>query len=342
MSTKRLLSFAALALLAFAHAAQAQNQNQDQNQDQKVIDDFVGTRGVSFDDPAHKPAPPRQPARTNNSRRNNSAASTKNSGAAGGLASHKPSASNAPKTGGASTGNGNKVSAQSDGEATTGAGAKTLNASATGGGALQPVGLGYTVFMKDKAGGLVPVDAAQEFHSGDRIAVSLEPNTEGYIYVFEAENDRDPIMLFPNVVLDGGANAAHPHTRETYPSDVSYAFEFDQNPAVEHLYVVVSRHPLAGVPAGEALAAFCGKKRDDCYWKPTPEQWQSIKAGATDRHITEAKNVQLAQGQKQPVPAAGLQRGIKIKREDPAPAVVRVNDSPDADALVTVIKLVHK
>ena len=50
----------------------------------------------------------------------------------------------------------------------------------------------------------------------------------------------------------------------------------------------------------------------------------------------------IAQLQKQPVQPASLQRGIKIKREDPAPSVVRVNDSPDADTLVTVIKLVHK
>jgi hypothetical protein len=43
-----------------------------------------------------------------------------------------------------------------------------------------------------------------------------------------------------------------------------------------------------------------------------------------------------------PVQPVALQRGIKIKRDDPAPSVVRVNDSADADALVTVIKLVHK
>src|SRR5947209_12359534 len=196
--------------------------------------------------------------------------------------------------------------------------------------------------MKVSAGGLLAVDATQEYHSGDRIAVALEPNTEGYIYVFNAENDRDPVMLFPNVVLDKGTNAAHAHVRETYPTDVNYAFEFDANPAVENVYVIVSRYPLAGVPTGDALASFCGKKRDDCEWKPTPDLWQRIKSGATDRHVVEANNTQIAQLQKQPVQPASLQRGIKIKRDDPAPAVVRVADSPNADALVTAIKLVHK
>ena len=148
-------------------------------------------------------------------------------------------------------------------------------------------------------------------------------------------------MLFPNVALENGLNAAHAHVRETYPTDVNYAFEFDQTPAVEHLYVVVSRRPLEGVPTGDALAEVCGKKRDECEWRPSAALWQRIKANASGGRVVEAKNTQLAQLQK-PVQPASLQRGIKIKREDPAPSVVRVNDSPDADTLVTVIKLVHK
>jgi hypothetical protein len=148
-------------------------------------------------------------------------------------------------------------------------------------------------------------------------------------------------MLFPNALLDGGANAAHAHVRETYPADTKYAFEFDNNTGIEDVYVVVSRRPLEGVPTGDALLAAC-KNCDEYGWRPTAAQWQRIKAGATDQHVIEAKNTQLAQLQAQPVQPASIQRGIKIKRDDPAPAVVRVAGSPDADALVTVIKLVHK
>lgn len=147
-------------------------------------------------------------------------------------------------------------------------------------------------------------------------------------------------MLFPNAQLDAGANAAHAHVRETYPADARYAFEFDQNAAIEHLYVVVSRRPLEGVPVGSALVEAC-KSCDEYGWKPTAQEWARIKSGAGVGHVIEAKNAQLAQLQK-PVQPVALQRGIKIKRDDPAPAIVRVNDSADADALVTVIKLVHK
>src|SRR5947209_13798132 len=320
------LTLALFALLSCAVAARAQ----EQPQDQKVIDDFVTTRGVSFDEPTHTSTAPKQTTHT----------STTHKSSAGSVASNKNSSSttNSSKKNNASSGKDSEVTAQSGDGRAGDAGAKVLNASAT----LRPIGLGYTVFMKDKAGGLLAADASQEFHSGDRIAVALEPNTEGYIYVFNAENDADPVMLFPNVALENGSNAAHAHVRETYPTDVNYAFEFDQTPAVEHLYVVVSRRPLEGVPTGDALAEVCGKKRDDCEWRPSAALWQRIRAVASGGRVVEAKNTQLAQLQKQPVQPASLQRGIKIKREDPAPSVVRVNDSPDADTLVTIIKLVHK
>src|SRR5437588_703673 len=195
------LTLALFALLSCAAAARAQ----EQPQDQKVIDDFVTTRGVSFDEPTHTSSAPKQtthPSATHKS--NGGSVASKGHGAnssGGSVASNKNSSSttNGSKKNNASPGKGSEVSAQSgDG----GAGAKIVNASAM----LRPIGLGYTVFMKDKAGGLLPADPSQEYHSGDRIAVALEPNTEGYIYVFNAANDRDPVMLFPNAALDSGAN----------------------------------------------------------------------------------------------------------------------------------------
>jgi Domain of unknown function (DUF4384) len=334
MRFRPLLTLAAFALLVCATAARAQQQ-----QDQKVIDDFVGSRGVSFDAPAKKTTTPsRQPAHAGTHRTN---AGTKTAGT-GRVASGDKGSPNVKANSNAADSN----VAASNQSAPAGAGgddkgAQTLKASA-GVGARVPIALGYTVYMKDSTGGLRPVEASREYKAGDRIVIALEPNTEGYIYIFNAENDGDAAyMLFPSALLDAGANAAHAHVRETYPADTRYAFEFDANAAIEHLYVIVSRRPLEGVPTGDALVAAC-KSCDEYGWKPTAEQWARIKSEAGVGHVIEAKNVQLAQLQKQPVPPTALQRGIKIKRDDPAPAVVRVNGSADADTLVTVIKLVHK
>ena len=55
MRFKIFLTLAAFALFLAAPAARAQ----EQQQDQKVIDDFITTRGVSFEDPGKpKPKPP--------------------------------------------------------------------------------------------------------------------------------------------------------------------------------------------------------------------------------------------------------------------------------------------
>jgi hypothetical protein len=350
MRFKILLTLAALSLIFSVAPAQTQSSQTQTGtnrvdpsevqpqQDQKVIDDFVGTRGVSFEDTSKK---------------------SQSSKPAGGVASggrKSSSGGSSPRKGNSSVAQtGTKKNQTSTGKGTgkeTPSGNGTGNASAGSGlsddaqivdAVLRPIGLGYTIFMKDSTGGLLPVDPDREYKSGERIAVVLEPNTDGYIYIFNAENDQNPLMLFPNVQLDAGANLARAHVRETYPADANYAFEFDQTAANEHIYVIVSRRPLEGVPAGDALAAFCGDNKDDCYWKPSAEQWARIKSGAAGGGVIEAKNdALLAQTAPQSVPPSSLQRGIKIKKDEPAPSVVRVNDSPKTDTLVTVIKLVHK
>lgn len=337
MRFRPLLTLAAFALVFCAVTARAQQP--PPQQDQKVIDDFVGSRGVSFDEPGKKTAQPsRTPSRPGSSA-HRAGAGAKTAGAGHVASGVKATSTSKTTTAGAASGESASAGKGDGANGNSAGGAQTLKASAKSGG-LQPIALGYTVYMKDKTGGLVAVDAAREYHAGDRIVIALEPNTEGYVYIFDAENDRNPSMLFPNAQLDKGANAVDAHARVTFPTDVNYAFEFDQNPGDEHLYVVVSRHPLEGVPTGDALVAAC-KSCDEYGWKPTPEEWARIKSGAAGGRVVEAKNVQLAQLQK-PVQPVALQRGIKIKKDDPAPAVVRVNDSAEADALVTVIRLVHK
>lgn len=327
MRFKSATLLAALALLTLA-AAHAQTQQQDKK-DEKVIEDFVTTRGIIFD----APAPSKSSART---RRKPTS----------GVASKKNSQSNSGKQGGAAV---NSVDvAQNPSPSATPAGSSESSTVATGGaqfikasGTARSLALGYTIYMKDSTGALLVAPASKSYKSGDRIAIVLETNADGYLYVFDAENGKNPLMLYPNVQLNGGANDVRAHVRETYPSDLDLAFEFDATPATEHLFIVVSREPLAGVPVGDALAKFCAKSREDCYWRPTTAQWARITAAALNRGVTEARSTQIAQANTEPVMPAMLQRGIKLKREEPAPSVVRVSDSPSAKMLVTKIELAH-
>lgn len=66
---------------------------------------------------------------------------------------------------------------------------------------LPAIALGYTIFMRDMNGRAVRVDPAREFHNGDRIRISLEPNVDGYVYVFHTENDGPPEMIYPDARL---------------------------------------------------------------------------------------------------------------------------------------------
>lgn len=306
-----------------------------QKKDEQVIDDFVTSRGVSFEEPGRKPGrkPSAPPTRRNNP------SSGKGSGS-GGVASGKTSAGKgAPDVKSGKGGGSAAVAAQTEDES----GAQFVKA----GGPTRPLALGYTILMKDDTGRLFVADPSRVFKTGDRFAVALETNADGYLYLFSAENGRNPELLFPNAQIDGGANAVQAHARATFPTgasaDVEYFIDVTDPPATEHLFIVFSRRPLEGVPAGQALVKFCGTNPEDCAWKPTPAQWARITGGAKGRGVVEAKNMPLLAQAAVPAAApSSLQRGLKVRKEDPKPAIVRVNDSPDADVLVTEIVLTHK
>ncbi|HWS88802.1 MAG TPA: DUF4384 domain-containing protein [Pyrinomonadaceae bacterium] len=308
-----------------------------QKNDEQVIDDFVTTRGVSFEEPSAKKSGAGRKQAASTSRRKSSGKSP----ASGDVASGKtPPRKGVLDVKSGKGGGGSEMAGQS----APGGGSEFVKA----GGPLRPLALGYTILMKDDTGRLYVADPKREFRTGDRFAVALETNADGYLYLFSAENGRNPELLFPNAQIEGGANAVQAHARATFPTgpaaDVEYFIDVTDPPATEHLYIVFSRQPLADVPAGAALIKFCGKNLEDCAWKPTPAQWARITGGggAKGRGVVEAKNVQLAQLS---VPASipgTLQRGLKVKKDDPRPAIVRVNESPDADVLVTEIILTHK
>ena len=82
----------------------------------------------------------------------------------------------------------------------------------------QAIGLGYTLFMRSPSGRSVRVEPGHEFHNGDRVRISLEPNIDGYLYVFHTEGDGPPEMIYPDARLDAGDNAIDAHVPMEVPS----------------------------------------------------------------------------------------------------------------------------
>jgi hypothetical protein len=328
----KILSALALLTLASAHArAQTQPQGQD---DKKVVDDFVTQRGIIFDAP--KPAASKP--KTSTRRRQGSS-----------LAKTKTPPNGVKQGGGATAGSADTAQQQqkarpADSDAgdaePSGVGADGVQIIKAGG--PQRLGFGYTIYLKDKeTGTLLPVPASKSYKTRDSIVLGFEPTEDGYLYVFNAENGKNPEMIYPDARLRGGTNEVRAHVPEVFP-DTGFGFDFEDPPATEHFYIVVSRAPLEGLPTGGALVKFCGKDPDACKVRPTAALWERISAAALDRKVVEARSTLLAQADTQPAMPVMLQRSIRLKRDAPPPAVVRVSDSPAAAMLVTKIELMHK
>ena len=203
--------------------------------------------------------------------------------------------------------------------------------------AAQAIGLGYTLFMRDSDGRSVRVEPGHEFHNRDRVRISLEPNIDGYLYVFHTEGNGDPEMIYPDSRLDAGENWIEAHVPMEVPSSERW-FLIDNNPAVERLYVVVTREPLPAVPTGADLVKFCATNK--CPWRPLAEVWARLQ-DATKGEVKMVTSKTFGQSQTDSEKTATT-RGLGLDKTAPQPAVIRMNAAPNAPLLVTMMELVHK
>src|SRR6266436_5780029 len=209
----------------------------------------------------------------------------------------------------------------------------------------QAIGLGYTLIMKDASGREVRVEPSREFHNGDSVRLALEPNGDGYLYIFDAENEGAPQMIYPDPRLDAGDNSVEAHVPIEIPSSEETDerlrwFTFYGNSGNEHLYVVVTREPLKGVPTGDDLVGFCAAQKDKCPWHPPTDVWAQVQdATKAEVKVITARTFGQPQSDKEKVATT---RGLGLDQSAPPPSVIRMNVSTRAPVLVTVLDLIHK
>jgi hypothetical protein len=209
----------------------------------------------------------------------------------------------------------------------------------------QAIGLGYTLFMRSANGRSVRVEPGREFHNGDRVRISLEPNVDGYLYIFHTEGDGAPEMIYPDSRLDDGDNSIEAHVPMEIPSSEETDerlrwFTFYGNAGTERLYVLVTREPLESVPTGNDLVNFCAANKDKCPWHPSPEVWTRVQdATKAEVRIVTSKTFGQPQTEKE---KTATTRGLGLDQSAPQPSVIRMNASTNAPLLVTVLDLVHK
>lgn len=209
----------------------------------------------------------------------------------------------------------------------------------------EAIGLGYTLFMRAPNGRTVRAEPSREFHNGDSVRIALEPNVDGYLYVFHTEGDGAPEMIYPDWRLDGGENWIEAHVPVEVPSSEETDerlrwFTFYGNAGIERLYVVVSREPLPGVPTGDRLVTFCAANKDKCPWRPLSEMWAQVQnATRADVKVVSAKSFGQPLSDKEQVATT---RGLGLDQTAPEPSVIRMNASTNAPVLVAVLDLIHK
>lgn len=215
------------------------------------------------------------------------------------------------------------------------------NSGGDGGSEAVPIGLGYTLFKKGAGDKPVRVPATQVFRTGDEVRLAIEPNISGYLYVFYTDAAGQANMLFPNAQLKQGDNFVKSHVLHEVPSsqDSPSWFSFDDRPATQRLYLVISREPLPEVPIGEKLLASCPDPKD-CLWKPADGIWSQIMAGVNAPKKTGKSRIDI-QAQTEGEHTA-ITRGLGLSAKDPSPTLIQMNVSADAPMLVMVADLIQK
>lgn len=211
---------------------------------------------------------------------------------------------------------------------------------------VRPIGLGYTLFSLGDNGEAVRTDPARQFHTGEAIRISLESNTDGYLYIFHTENDGKPTMIFPDARLNGGNNLVSAHVPYEIPSSQGASeetrwFIFKDPPADERLYVILTRQPLAGVPTGGVLADFCLSTENVCPWRPATAVWTEIKAAQEREQVAVSRVKDEGRAQTSDERAA-TSRGLGLVTSAPQPSIIRMTASAKSKMLVTAIDLIHK
>ena len=211
---------------------------------------------------------------------------------------------------------------------------------------VRPIGLGYTLFTLGDNGEAVRTNPTRQFRTGEAIRISLESNTDGYLYIFNTENDGEPTLIFPDARLNGGNNLVSAHVPYEIPSSRGTAeemrwFIFKDPPAAERLYIVLTRQPLAGVPTGAALAELCFSTENVCPWHPAAAVWTELRA-AQEREqvaVSQVKDEGRAQTSDE---RDATSRGLGLATGAPQPSIIRMTASANANMLVTTIDLIHK
>jgi hypothetical protein len=206
------------------------------------------------------------------------------------------------------------------------------------------LGLRYNLLLVSARGDRgQPVEPERNFRKGDCVALELEANRSGYLYVLSKQSSGDWVPLFPTPELSDQSNRIDPGQIIRTPKQA--CFEIDDPAGTETLFVVLSRDPRDIYELSESV-----KGPGD---RPQPSSGpnQVAAAGrinsAVDRITQEYgtrdlpfKQVSKPAAQTAPVHKTSAKPADKAELEN---AVYVVNgSSKPAATLVTKVEILHR
>jgi hypothetical protein len=136
---------------------------------------------------------------------------------------------------------------------------------------VQHLGLRYNLMRVDQNSGKIlgPADPGRIFQPGDCLALELEANRSGYLYVFDKGSSGVWKPLLPSPEMPDEANIVRSQTPVQVPTN--HCFEITSPPGAEQLFVVLSRNPEGVYDLDESIRNNKGSAETP---SPQPDQTQ--------------------------------------------------------------------
>jgi len=200
------------------------------------------------------------------------------------------------------------------------------------------LGIRYNLLLVDDNNQGTAVDSERNFRKGDKVALEVESNRSGYLYVLAKQSSGNWMALLPSPDMSDESNVIDPGKRIRVP--MNYYFEITDPPGAERLVLVFSRDPQDFYDLYQTIK----KERSSPASPPAPERparGQSGSVQVADSHMN--STIQKMEQQ------FGT-RDIQIRKVsqplssgEPAGSVYVVNTSgKPSSSMVTEIEIKHR
>jgi hypothetical protein len=202
------------------------------------------------------------------------------------------------------------------------------------------LGIRYNLLLVDEKNQGVPVDPDHVFRKGDRVAIEIEANRSGYLYVLARQSSGSWQALLPSPEMAEESNVIDPGRKIRVPE--GYYFEIQDPPGSEHLVLVFSRDPQ------DFYELYQGIKKQNAAPAPPPASAPAPlhpETGAVQMADASRVNSALARMQQQ---FGGRDIAIRkvsqpLSAGEPGGSVYVVNSSDKpASSVVTEIEVKHR